>query len=49
MGRWKKDLSIVVGVFIVLVLGGARWYLSMAVFIETGYASRYICSVNSKN
>jgi CubicO group peptidase (beta-lactamase class C family) len=44
MGHRKKKILISVVVLLVLVLGGATWYLSRAVPIGTGYVARYICS-----
>jgi len=40
----KKKFLIGIGSLLVLVLGGAGWYLNRAMPIGSGYVARYICS-----
>ena len=44
MGRWVKRIVLGVGIFLVLLLVGAGWYLSETLPISSGHTAKTICS-----
>ena len=44
MGRWVKRIVLWAGIFLVLLLVGAGWYLSDTLPISSGHAAKTICS-----